>query len=463
MLLVTNPDYEPLNIACVFTPPAEGNKDIEQLQDDLEQEKRDNQIDPSRKKMALSSIITQYNIKYGTNHSVYNFDDYYRDVQKRIKDQKYPNSVVPQDKKIDIVIVVDMLLTGFDSKYLNTLYVDKDLKFHSLIQAFSRTNRILNATKPYGNIICYRDLRNRVDEAITLFSGTDVEAEKKIWLVAPASEVIQEYHNAVQALVSTMNGHNLDCTPAEVGNLAGTEAKMDFIEAFKKVQALKTRLEQYTDLTPEQQEDIQKDLDDNTLRAFRGAYLETVKEVKSNLSQNSNPDDSKYKDYDFELVLFASTVIDYDYIMHLISLYTRPTQKQKMTKEQLLSILTSSTEVADEKEYISAYIDSLPLGTAMSDQEVKAGYQTFKEKMINETFATIAENYGVDKENLLTFVTETIRFARIDEDKLNELFASMGWKARKAAKESLMKELAPQFNRLASGRKIEGLSAYVIE
>ena len=463
VLLVTNPDYQPLNIACVFTPPAEGNKDIEQLQEDLEQEKWDLQTDPSGKKAALSSIITQYNIRFGTNHSVNNFDDYYRDVQKRIKDQKYPNSVVSQDKKIDIVIVVDMLLTGFDSKYLNTLYVDKDLKHHSLIQAFSRTNRILNATKPYGNIICYKDLCDRVDEAITLFSGTDVEAEKKIWLVAPASEVIQDYHNAVQALISTMNGHNLDCTPAEVGNLAGTEAKMDFIEAFKKVQALKTRLDQYTDLTPEQQQVIQKDLDDETLRAFRGAYLETAKEIKENLAQNTDPEDSKYKDYDFELVLFASTVIDYDYIMHLISLYTRPTHKQKMTKEQLLSILTSSTEVADEKEYISAYIDTLPIGTAMSDQEVKDGYQAFKEKMISETFTAIAENFGLNKESLLAFISETIRFARIDEDKLNELFAAMGWKARKAAKESLMKELAPHFKRLASGRKIEGLSAYVTE
>lgn len=459
-LIVTNPDYQPLNIACVFTPPAEGNKDIEQLQDDLEQEKQDLQKDPSGKKLALNSIITLYNIRFGTNHSVYNFDDYYRDVQKRIKDQKYPNSVVPQEKKIDIVIVVDMLLTGFDSKYLNTLYVDKDLKYHSLIQAFSRTNRILNATKPYGNIICYRDLRSRVDEAITLFSGTNVEAEKKIWLVAPASEVIQEYHNAVQALISTMNGHNLDCTPAEVGNLAGTEAKMDFIEAFKKVQALKTRLDQYTDLTPEQQESIQKDLDDNTLRAFRGAYLETAKEIKSNITQGSILVDNKYKDYDFELVLFASTVVDYDYIMHLISLYTRPTHKQKMTKEQLLTILISSTEVADEKEYISAYIDSLPLGTSLSDNEVKTGYQTFKEKMVNETFATIAQNYSVEKDVLITFINETVRFERIDEDKLNEIFANMGWKVRKLAKESLMKELAPNFKRLAAGRKIEGLSAY---
>lgn len=461
-LLVTMPGYKYLNIACIFTPPSEGNRDIEQLQNDLEQEKQDLQVNPSAKKSALETIITKYNNWYDTYHSISDFDKYYRDVQKRIKDQKYPNSVLPQNKKIDIVIVVDMLLTGFDSKYLNTLYVDKDLKYHSLIQAFSRTNRILNATKPYGNIICYRDLRNRVDEAITRFSGSNIEADKEIWLVAPASEVIQEYHNAVQALVTTMNGHNLDCTPAEVGNLAGTEAKMDFIEAFKKVQALRTKLDQYTDLTPEQQKSIQEDLDEETLRAFRGAYLETAREMKNDTGKFSTPENSKYKDYDFELVLFASTVVDYDYIMHLISLYTRPAQKQKMTKEQLLSILSSSAEVANEREYISAYINSLPLGTSIPDDEVKRGYQAFKEKIMNETFTAIAETYGIDKDLLLNFITETIRFARIDEDKLNNLFADMGWLVRKATKEKLMKELVPHFKILAGGRKIEGMSAYAI-
>jgi hypothetical protein len=95
---------------------------------------------------------------YGTNHSIGEFDLYYQDVQKRIKDQQFPNADLPHKgaEKIDITIVVDMLLTGFDSKYLNTLYVDKNLKHHGLIQAFSRTNRVLNATKPYGNILDFR-------------------------------------------------------------------------------------------------------------------------------------------------------------------------------------------------------------------------------------------------------------------------------------------------------------------
>lgn len=163
-----NPNYVPLNIACVFSPPSQlisnnGDQqaqknaaDIRQLQEDLTQEREDNKQNPEEKKQALTEIIAAYNKQYKTNHSINEFDFYYQDVQRRIKDQQYSNKDYSHKNKIDITIVVDMLLTGFDSKYLNTLYVDKNLKYHGLIQAFSRTNRVLNDTKPYGNILDFR-------------------------------------------------------------------------------------------------------------------------------------------------------------------------------------------------------------------------------------------------------------------------------------------------------------------
>jgi type I restriction enzyme R subunit len=135
-----NEAYVPLNIACVFSPPAQliakdGDQqsqknaaDIKQLQEDLAQEKEDNKQQPEEKKAALKAIMAGYNAQYGTNHNINDFDLYYQDVQKRIKDQKFSNKDYPHKNKIDITIVVDMLLTGFDSKYLNTLYVDKNLK-----------------------------------------------------------------------------------------------------------------------------------------------------------------------------------------------------------------------------------------------------------------------------------------------------------------------------------------------
>lgn len=186
-------NFVPLNISCVFSPPVkvlaketetQGNKnaaDIKQLQEDLQQEKLDNETNPEEKKLALKTILNDYNQQFGTNHTIGEFDSYYQNVQQRIKDHKYSNADYAHKNKIDLLIVVDMLLTGFDSKYLNTLYVDKNLKYHGLIQAFSRTNRILNNSKPYGNILDFRGQQNAVDEAIALFCGEDMGKAKKRW------------------------------------------------------------------------------------------------------------------------------------------------------------------------------------------------------------------------------------------------------------------------------------------
>ena len=121
-------------------------------------------------------------------------------MQKRIKDQQYSNQDLAHKEKIALVIVVDMLLTGFDSKYLNTLYVDKNLKYHGLIQAFSRTNRVLNDTKPYGNVLDFRQQQDAVNEAIALFSGEKIDRAKEIWLVDPAPAVIIKFEKAIAAL-----------------------------------------------------------------------------------------------------------------------------------------------------------------------------------------------------------------------------------------------------------------------
>ena len=183
--LAEDENYALLNIACVFSPPAESNKDVQQIQEDLPQEKLDNQKNSTEKKAELKKIIADYNKQYDPNHSINEFDLYYQDVQQRIKDQQYPNRDYSQKNKIDITIVVDMLLTGFDSKYLNTLYVDKTLKYHGLIQAFSRINRVLNDTKPYGNILDFRAQQDAVDQAIARFSGQDQDRAREIWLVDP--------------------------------------------------------------------------------------------------------------------------------------------------------------------------------------------------------------------------------------------------------------------------------------
>jgi type I restriction enzyme R subunit len=309
-----DPDFQPLNIACVFSPPAEGDPDVKQIQEDLPQEKEDNEVEPEKKKTALKAILADYNIRYGTNHTLGDFDLYYQDVQKRIKDQQWPNADFPSAQKIDITIVVDMLLTGFDSKYLNTLYVDKNLKHHGLIQAFSRTNRILNATKPYGNILDFRQQQDAVDAAIALFSGEKTgQQAREIWLVDKAPVVIKKLEAAVQKLDGFMKSQGLDCAPEAVSNLKGDEARAAFINHFKEVQRLKTQLDQYTDLTEENKQTIEKVIPEENLRSFRGAYLETAQRLKAQQrkSGSETPDSEDPVDQlNFEFVLFASALIE---------------------------------------------------------------------------------------------------------------------------------------------------------
>lgn len=346
-------EFRPLNIACVFSPPAEGNKDVQQIQEDLPQEKEDNKKEPDKKKQALMGIIRNYNEQYGTSHDINNFDGYYQDIQQRIKDQKYTNADYPHKNKIDITIVVDMLLTGFDSKYLNTLYVDKNLKYHGLIQAFSRTNRVLNDTKPYGNILDFRNQSDEVDKAIALFSGENNSGRaKEIWLVDPAPKVVEKLDKAVSELKKFMESQGLECKPKEVNNLKGDAARCEFVNKFKEIQRLKTQLEQYTEIEEKDAERIEELLPEDTLRAFRGAYIDVAQRLKAEQGKEIENKDSEVEQLDFEFVLFSSAIIDYDYIMALIAKYTQSEpKKQKMSKEQLIGMLSAIAEVTSYVDY----------------------------------------------------------------------------------------------------------------
>ncbi|GAB1395375.1 type I restriction endonuclease subunit R [Saprospiraceae bacterium] len=456
-------NFVPLNIACVFSPPAEGNKDVQQLQEDLQQEKADNKVEPEKKKKALEAIISDYNKQYGSNHRITEFDLYYQDVQQRIKFQKFSNADYPRKNKIDLVIVVDMLLTGFDSKYLNTLYVDKNLKFHGLIQAFSRTNRILNDTKPYGNILDFRQQQAEVDRAIALFSGEDTGRAKEIWLVDPAPKVIEKYQEAVKAMEKWMEDKNMVAEPQEVYNIKGDAARVEFINRFKEVQRLKTQLDQYTDLNEEQKAKIDELMPEEQLRSFRSSYLEIAKQLKEIQQKEGDKAPENIQQLDFEFVLFASSVVDYDYIMNLIAKYTQGTpKKQKMTRDQLIGVLSSSANLMEEREDIIDFIKTLEVGKALNEHEIKDGYQNFKEAKIAKRLAEIANNNGLEVSALQQFTDAIISRMIFDADKLSELFEplDLGWKERTKRELALMDELTPILKKKAEGREISGLKAY---
>ena len=281
-----------------------------------------------------------------------------------------------------------MLLTGFDAKYLNTLYVDKNLKHHGLIQAFSRTNRVLNAAKPYGHILDFRGQQGKVDEAITMFSGARADQAKEIWLVDKAPVVIEQLKAAKRELDDFLRSQGLDPRPEAVPNLKGDDARAAFVKQFKEVQRLTTQLDQYTDLTDEQRQEIEQTFPKDEALAFRGVYLETAKRLKAKQDKAGGdkagfddevrePADTEYgsddgrsvDQLDFELVLFASADIDYDYIMNLIARFSGQTPEQReMSRDQLIRLIRSDAKFMDELDEITEYVRTLETNRPLTEE-----------------------------------------------------------------------------------------------
>jgi type I restriction enzyme R subunit len=350
-----------------------------------------------------------------------------------------------------------MLLTGFDSKYLNTLYVDKNLKYHRLIQAFSRTNRVLNESKKHGNILDFRSQQLAVDDAIALFSGENKGDAKKIWLVDVASVVIEKYQKAVEALGEFMQEQNLVGEPEEAYNLKGDTARITFVKNFKEVQRLKTQLDQYTDLDDTQKAEIEQILPTEKLQGLRSSYLEIAKQLREVQQKEGDKAPEAVQQLDFEFVLFASAVIDYDYIMNLIAQSTQQkSAKEKMTQEQIINILCAQSNMMDEQETLTAYINSLDWNKGQDVQALRKGYEVFKAEQQNKELASIAEKYALPTADLQPFVQNII------DRKLTDLLAplGLGWKDRRHKELALMEDLVPQLKKIAQEAEISGLKAY---
>lgn len=462
--------YKPLRIACLFSPPAEGNRDIMQIQEELDQERQDNQVDPLGKKEALRRIISIYRKTYGGNFCIEEFDRYNSDVQQRIKRQGRED--VPREQKIDITIVVDMLLTGFDSKYLNTLYVDKGLQYHGLIQAFSRTNRVLNDRKPFGKILDFRaQSADALNTAVKLFSGERDKSKDaiKIWLTKSAEEVVELLDVAVQRLYTMMKSYGLEPEPEEVPNLKGDAARADFVEIFKDVQRPILQLDQYIDIPPELQARIDAIMPPEKRLAFRTAYLELGRELRQKRAAES-PDDASeptdvMQDIDFELVLFASAIIDYDYIISLIArmVNEKEPERREVTREEIVALLRSHSNLPEDREDILEFVGHPEAINGRTADEISDEFRRFREAKWHRQLQELAHRHGVDQGRLSDFIESTLDVMRYDDSHLSDLFTDegLGWRDRVTKKNALRADLVPLIRLRAAGQTIDNLPADV--
>ncbi|MGL5753254.1 MAG: type I restriction endonuclease subunit R, partial [Paraclostridium sp.] len=240
---------------------------------------------------SLERIITDYNKIFRTNYDTDAFSNYFADVSKKVK-----------SAKIDILIVVNMFLTGFDSKTLNTLYVDKNLKYHDLVQAYSRTNRVEKSTKPYGNIVCYRNLKKNTDDALKLFSQTETT---DIVLMESYEYYLDRWFAELRNLKA------LTPTPQDVDSLESEESKKKFILAFRELSKILVKLETFVDFEFEESE---LQISNQEYQDYKSKYFTIYEMVRKEQDEKT----SILLDVDFGIELMHSDKINVGYIMNLI-------------------------------------------------------------------------------------------------------------------------------------------------
>ena len=263
-----------------------------------------------------------------------------------------------------------------------------------------------------------------------------------------------------------MQSQDLEAKPDQVNNLMGDDARAQFIKRFREVQHLQTQLDQYTDLTNEQREQIEQALPEDDLRAFRGAYLETaqrLKEQQGTPGKDGEPANPEVDQLDFEFVLFASAVIDYDYIMKLIAKYSgQDPTKLTISREQLIGLIQSDAKFLDEREEITEYVRSLKEGEGLDEAAIRAGYTQFKVAKQAREIEGLAQAHGLTTESLSAFVDTILQRMIFDGEQLTDLMEplELGWRERRERELALMDDLISVLRKRAEGRDISGLNAY---
>lgn len=294
----------------------------------------------------LEQFIADYNRMYGTNYSTKDskqFENYFKDLSKRLKEREKENFDHQKDR-LDIVLVVNMMLTGFDAKKVNTLYVDKNLKYHGLIQAYSRTNRILNEQKSQGNILCFRNLKAATDEAVALFSNKN--ALEDIFL-PPYEKIAEKFDQALKNLrLITPTYQSVDDLPSE------TE-EGEFILAFRALMRVKNVLGSYTDFD---WDDL--GMDEQEFEDYKSKYLDLYDKVRSSGEKKK---ESVLEEIDFELELIHREEINVAYILKLLAQLKASNDKApkdaKSLRKAIIDLIGVEMKLRSKKELIEQFID----------------------------------------------------------------------------------------------------------
>jgi type I restriction enzyme, R subunit len=377
-----------LRIATIFSYWVnEDDKDADGIADDISLDIPENEINKYSRD-SLEEFMWDYNQMYGSNFTTRDttsFYNYYNDIAKKVK-----------ERQIDIVIVVNMFLTGFDSKTLNTLYVDKNLKYHGLIQAFSRTNRILDEKKSAGNIVCFRNLKKATDEAITLFSNKDAIG---VVTIEPLESYIQKFNEVLSEF------KNLVPTIWSVDTLEWEEQMYKFIQLFRELLRIKNILTTFSDFSPKSLNLSEQEFED-----YKSKYLDVYESVRQ---QSDKEKVSILNDVDFELELIRRDDINIDYIMSLLwnLLDAKGGMKDKQ-KKSILNLIQSEPTLRSKKELIQKFIEE-NLANIKDSNDISSEFDKFMILQKNENFINICKEEWIDEEKFQEIVEKFLYTGKV--------------------------------------------------
>jgi type I restriction enzyme R subunit len=370
--VAADPAYVPLKIALIYSyAPNELDDDGLLAEEEFETE----DLDRSSRAF-LQDAIDDYNELFGTSFDTTGerFQNYYRDLSLRLK-----------RREVDLAIVVNMFLTGFDATTLNTLWVDKGLRQHGLIQAYSRTNRILNSVKTYGNIVSFRNLEQATNDALALFGNKDARG---IVLLKPFADYFAEYERRVRELRQLFPLDQM---------IVGESAQKDFIRLFGTILRLRNILVSFDDFAGREL------LSDREFQDYRSVYLDLHAEFRrlSDAEKESINDDIV-----FEIELIKQVEVNVDYVLMLVGRYLDRKRKaeDKEVRAEISRAVDSSPTLRNKKDLIERFVDSLTV-----DARVDAEWQVFVAARRQEELARIIDEERLDADETRAFVERAFR------------------------------------------------------
>jgi type I restriction enzyme, R subunit len=409
-----------LKIATIFTYSAnESDKDANGLLDnDIDLQLSLGAINQhSRDK--FESYIADYNNMFGTNFTTRDsksFYNYYRDIAARVK-----------NRQLDILLVVNMFLTGFDSPTLNTMYVDKNLRYHGLLQAYSRTNRILNEQKSQGNIVVFRNLKKATDDAIALFSNK--EAQEVIFM-HPYETYLDSFNDALANL------YVITPTPTDVDNLTGEEQEFQFVTRFRQLMRIRNILLSFADFDQNSTE-----LPTQVFEDFKSKYLDIYDKVKSTVEKVKV---SILEDIDFELELIRRDEINVDYILRLLSQLVGADEEQKAkVLSGINNLLSGDALLRSKRELIEKFI-SQNIPNITDSEQVETEFEAFWSSERATALKSMCLEHGLIVDDLQRLINDYLFTGR--RPRGNEIVTTLITQPKILERESILAKISKKLN-----------------